>query len=328
MGDLVVDELDWKDKKILRELDCNARQSFASIAKKTGLSKQVVVYRINNMMRSGLIKQLISFIDVQRLGYTFYDVFFKLKHYTKEKEHRVIKEISKLPEVGWFVSTRGEWKLIVCIMAKDPAEFNRTLERLLRILGHYVIRYDFFLVLDAYQLPYKNVLDARKEAYPMPTHLGTQEEVVLNDHDKKVIAKLANDARIPKNILAEETGLTLEMVRHSMKKLEKSGLIQAYKPRLDVTKAGYSWHIMLVQFNPSTEKEKDEFMSFLKNRREVSYLVKGVGNWSLMIDFHAKTLEEFGEVHELINARFEHLISNEAVLQIIKEHKCTFLPEI
>jgi DNA-binding Lrp family transcriptional regulator len=318
--------LDGKDKKIIRELDINARQSFADIAQKTGLSKDVVVYRVNNMLKAGMIKQFISFIDVQRLGYTFYDVFFKLKHYSVDEEKSMIEQIKALPEVGWFVSARGEWKLIVCIMAKDPAEFNHSLAKALRILGNKLIRYDFFIVIDAYQLPYREVLG--EEPYTEQTHLGKKEAVELKEADMKVLSRLAVDARAPKTALADETGLTLEMVRQSIKRLEKSGLIQAYKPLLDVEKAGYSWHLMLFQFNYFSDKEMQELMSFLRSQQQVFYIVKGVGNWSLMVEFHTKTLEEFSAINEKINNKFEKIISNEAVMQVTKEHKCVFYPVI
>jgi DNA-binding Lrp family transcriptional regulator len=326
MAEVVAYELDWKDQKIIQELDNNARQSAAEIADKTGISKEVVNYRINNMLSKGLIKQFISFIDIQRLRYTFYDVFFKLKQYSKEEEKRVIEEINSIPEVGWFVSSRGEWKFVVCFMAEDPAKFNSALAKVLRILGDKMIRYDLFIVLDAYQLPYKEVLNAPKASYSKQTHLGKKQDIEMKDTDLKVLEVLAKDARIPKNVLAEKTGLTLEMVRHSMKKLEKSGVIQAYKPLLDVGKAGYSWHIMLFQFNYSTDKEKEEFLNFLKNESKVFYIVKGVGNWSLMVEFHTRTLDEFSTITDTINSKFEKLIANEAAMQIVKEHKCVFYP--
>jgi Lrp/AsnC family transcriptional regulator for asnA, asnC and gidA len=324
MGNSIHYELDWKDKKIIRELDINARQSFADIAQKTGLSKDVVVYRVNNMLKTGMIKQFISFIDIQRLGYTFYDVFFKLKHYSADEEKGVIEQIKDLPEVGWFISVRGEWRLIVCVMAKDPAEFNQSLAKVLKILGNKLIRYDFFIVLDAYQLPYKEVLG--EEQYTEQTHLGKKESIELKDADVKILSHLAFDARAAKTELVEKTGLTLEMVRHAIKKLEKSGLIQAYKPLLDVEKAGYSWHLMLFQFNYFSDKEMQEFMTFLRSQQQVFYIVKGVGNWSLMVEFHTKTLEEFSAIQEKINSKFEKIIGNEAVMQVTKEHKCVFYP--
>ena len=44
-------QLDLKDKKILLELELNSRQSFSSIAKKVGLSKEVVNYRVNKLIK-------------------------------------------------------------------------------------------------------------------------------------------------------------------------------------------------------------------------------------------------------------------------------------
>ena len=41
-------KLDLKDKKILEQLDLNSRQSNSQIAKKVGLSKDAIGYRIKN----------------------------------------------------------------------------------------------------------------------------------------------------------------------------------------------------------------------------------------------------------------------------------------
>ena len=46
-----IDKIDKKDRRILYELDLNARQPLVSIAKKTGLSQQVVDYRIKRLER-------------------------------------------------------------------------------------------------------------------------------------------------------------------------------------------------------------------------------------------------------------------------------------
>ena len=49
--------IDKKDRKILKELDRNSRQSGSEIAKKTGLNKPTVNYRIDKLRRErGLSK--------------------------------------------------------------------------------------------------------------------------------------------------------------------------------------------------------------------------------------------------------------------------------
>ena len=57
-------KLDLKDKKILYELDLNSRQSFHQIAKKVGLSKDSIIYRVNKLKQDGIIKQFHTVIDV------------------------------------------------------------------------------------------------------------------------------------------------------------------------------------------------------------------------------------------------------------------------
>ena len=56
--------LDKKDFKILLELDKNARQTDSKIAKKIGLSKQVVNYRIKNLIKDELITKFYTLVNV------------------------------------------------------------------------------------------------------------------------------------------------------------------------------------------------------------------------------------------------------------------------
>ena len=57
-------KLDLKDRKILYELDSNARQSNSEIAKKVGLNKNTVNYKINRMTEEGIIAGYYTVIDV------------------------------------------------------------------------------------------------------------------------------------------------------------------------------------------------------------------------------------------------------------------------
>jgi len=320
-------QLDWKDKKILQELDLNARQSFSKIAKNTRISKQTLIYRVNNLIDKKIIKKFITFIDIQKLGYTFYDIFFKVKYCSKNEEKAIIDQIKKMSEVGWFVSSRGEWKVIVCVMAKSPKEFNKILERVLEVLSEKVLSYEFFIVINASQLPYQKIYENYPEKIIKQTYLGKKQDIELNNLDLKILNRLAKDARATKKEIADKTDSTIEQVRYSLKKLEKSGIIQAYKPLIDIKNIGYLWHIMLIQFHYCQEKRKQEFITFLKNQPQVFYIVNGVGNWGLMVEFHTKDFDELSNIQNLIRSKFEEIIRDERTMQVLKEHKCVFFPE-
>ena len=57
MNKLDKSNLTWKEKKILSELDANARQSASSIGKKINTSKQVVKYNLERMKKKGMCKK-------------------------------------------------------------------------------------------------------------------------------------------------------------------------------------------------------------------------------------------------------------------------------
>jgi DNA-binding Lrp family transcriptional regulator len=319
-----MNELDWKDKKILRELDINSRQSLSNISKKTKISKQVINYRIKNLINKKIIKNFITYIDTQKIGHTFYDIFFKLKYSSQEEEKRIINEITKLPEVGWFISCSGEWGMGICVMAKDPSEFKSILEKILKILENKVLAYDFFIVLNASQLPYKELYSSKP--YPLHTFLGEKEKINLNPSDFKVLKLLSDNSRLSRRVIAKKSSLSLEKIRYSMKKLERLGVIQAYKPLIDMGKIGYIWSIMLFQPCYVNKKRKEEFLNYLKRIPQTFYFVEGVGNWSIMVEFYTKSLSELEELKKDISIRFDDVIGDERTLQIKKEHKCTFFP--
>jgi Lrp/AsnC family leucine-responsive transcriptional regulator len=63
----MVIKLDLKDKKILTLLDEDARLSNSQIAKKVGLSKPAVEYRLKRFEKNNLIFQYYTIIDFTKL---------------------------------------------------------------------------------------------------------------------------------------------------------------------------------------------------------------------------------------------------------------------
>ena len=65
-------KLDKKDKKILELLNDNARLTIAGISRKTGIQRDSVLYRINKLKDSGVIRFFHSVLDPTVLGFPVY----------------------------------------------------------------------------------------------------------------------------------------------------------------------------------------------------------------------------------------------------------------
>src|SRR3989344_9070478 len=99
--------LDVKDRKILYELDVNARQSASEIGKKVGLSKQVVTYRINKLIETGVIQEFYAVYDTSKLGFATYKIFLRLQNADINKQNEIIEYIKNHENIQFFISCDG-----------------------------------------------------------------------------------------------------------------------------------------------------------------------------------------------------------------------------
>ncbi|MCK5031460.1 MAG: Lrp/AsnC family transcriptional regulator, partial [Thermoplasmatales archaeon] len=88
-------KIDLKDRKILYQLDINSRQSYSQIAKKVGLSKTVLVYRINRLKEKGVIQKFYTVIDAYRLGYLATRFHYLYQYTTPEIKKEIIDYFTK-----------------------------------------------------------------------------------------------------------------------------------------------------------------------------------------------------------------------------------------
>jgi DNA-binding Lrp family transcriptional regulator len=87
--------LDKKDKKILIELEKDARQSNKQIAKKVGVHADLVRYRINRLEQNGVIGWFLTFVNFSKIGYTDYGIYIITQKLTKEIEKELIGYLMK-----------------------------------------------------------------------------------------------------------------------------------------------------------------------------------------------------------------------------------------
>jgi len=321
--------LSLTEKKVLKELDINARQGLSSIAGKLKISKQAVNYHIEGMIKKGFIKEFITYFDTHKLGYTFYNVLIKLKYMTKEDRGKIIEKLKDVSNVVWISSFMGEWQMIVSILAKDVGEFSMYLEEVLSSLKGKMLDYNFFIVISASQLGYKKIHSSHNERHDSRINhskIGAKDSTSLSANDLKVLKIIANNAKMSIVDIAKTTQLTVDRARYSLKRLERDKIIQGYKPLVNVSKLGYLWHIMFLRLKASSEVEKKKMINFLKGIHEVCYIVRCVGNCNLMVDFHTSTLDELERVKDKFSNEFSGMIADEKTVQVTDEHMCTYFP--
>ena len=108
----MVTTLDLKDRKLLYELDANSRQPSAKIAKKIGLSPEVVNYRIKRLEKENIITQYQLIVNIATLNILQFKICLSFQHLKSDELDEINEKIKKISSVKWIISCEGNWDLI------------------------------------------------------------------------------------------------------------------------------------------------------------------------------------------------------------------------
>jgi len=77
---------DALDRKLLHELDQNARASYAELARKVRHGSDIVRYRVERLLSEGTIESCSVIWDARRIGMCIYKSYLKLRPDRKRLE--------------------------------------------------------------------------------------------------------------------------------------------------------------------------------------------------------------------------------------------------
>ena len=118
-----MDKIDLKDRKILYELDKNARQTLSQIRKNVRLPKSVVAYRIKKLEETDIIKNFYTVINFYKLGYTNLAIYVNYQYYTPAIEKEIINHFVNSEYSWWVANIQGKYDLVVLFLIKDLNDF-------------------------------------------------------------------------------------------------------------------------------------------------------------------------------------------------------------
>ena len=89
-------KLDQKDKKLIYELDFHSRDPCSKLSKRVNLSKQGVEYKINNLIKKGVIKGFYPVINVPKLGFIYCRLLLTLQSATEKDKDKIKQKITHI----------------------------------------------------------------------------------------------------------------------------------------------------------------------------------------------------------------------------------------
>jgi Lrp/AsnC family leucine-responsive transcriptional regulator len=320
-------DLDLKDRKLLYELDCDSRQTIQQLAKKIGLSKDAVKYRINRLLKDEIIKSFNAVIDTGKLGFTSFRLFLKFYQLSPEKEKEILNFLQKNKNLVWFVQVEGNWDINTWFLYKSLEEMNSFWIEFLAKFNNYVEKREFGIYSNVTYFSRAYLLKIEKNIFSMPI-ISLPKGEKLDKSDLKIIELLSKNARISIVDIAQGTSLTSKTIINKIRRLEKDKIIVGYRAEFNLEKLGLKYYkIHISTFNSTPEKIK-QFKQYIQQNPNIIYHDEVLGGYDIEIEIQIENENRLRELIEDIRKRFSNIIKDYEVLHYYKEHRLRFFPSL
>ncbi len=155
----------------------------------------------------------------------------------------------------------------------------------------------------------------------------SDKKVALDALDKKILIELSKNARLSHSAIAKRIGANRDTVNYRITNLKKSGVVQAYRTIVNITKFNYiNFHVFLQLKNP-TKSILTEFISKLKTYTFLRAIIQFNGKYDLEIALVAKNIYECDEILTRIFNDCQDYLQNYAVLFLTKTLAANVFPK-
>src|SRR3989338_10110344 len=156
--------LDLYDRKLIYELDKHSNLSLQQLAKKLRRSKPFVLYRQKRLEEQGIIIGYNAIVDMSKLGYFSFRVYFKFRRTTEQDGERFVQFILKhYPQVWTITSMHGKWDYALFLGVKTILEFHTIWDGIMLEYKPNIKQYNVAVYAPVYNFNRQFLVDTKEE---------------------------------------------------------------------------------------------------------------------------------------------------------------------
>ncbi|MCK5112704.1 MAG: Lrp/AsnC family transcriptional regulator [Thermoplasmatales archaeon] len=315
-------KIDVKDRKILYQLANDSRQSFRSIGRKVGLSKDIVASRVKRLQEKGVILRFLTIYDYSKLGLTRLRFYFKYQYVTPEIKNEIIAHLVNCDYSTAVVSTEGSYDLMALMLVKNVNEFYSFWQNTLDQFGEYFEERVFSVYIGETVYNCSFLIDEKKERAPIG-RTGKGDRIDIDELDFQILKLLVKNARMPIVEIAQKLHSTVSTINNRIKRLIESGVISGFETLIDFGKLGYQW--FKVDLFLKEYKKTRQIIKYVTANPHLYVVDYTLGYSDLELEYLLKNTNHLREVIDDITVKFPAVIKNYKYFQIVETHKFLIL---
>ena len=310
-----MEKLDLKDRKILCELDIDSRQSFRSIGRKVGLSKDVVAFRVKKLQEKGIIIRFITRYDYSKLGLNILRFYFKCQYISPNIKKEIIEHFVNYNYSIRVASIEGSYDIAVVILVKNISDIAKFWRETLEKFGDYFVDRVYSNYLEE-SLYHKSFLVNEKENRIKSFNRLGGKIANYDDMDLKILHLIVSNSRIPTIEIAKKLNSTVTTINNRIKRLINLGIIKDFSIGINWNKLGYQYFkidIYLKEYN-----KIHQIIKYIEKNPYLCSIGSTLGYADLEIEMILRNVNHLHQIFEDISNRFPDCIRTYKYFSVVK----------
>ncbi len=306
-------KLDVLSRKILNEIEMNARIPHSQLAKKLKTSKQVVKYRIEKLEEQNIIQGYFAIVDLLKLGYSVHVIYLKLQEISSKQKDNWHKQIDKHPAVMSTGKNTGEWDLTIVMRSKDNKDLDKIFKEITNGKEGKIKNKIITTQIESTYLT--ETIFYNKQGNEATTDGEPEFDGRLDEKDEKLLEILARDGRATLVDLSEDLNLTPNAVKERIKNLEKSRIIVGWKTKINYELLGFLHFRVFVHSKKMSDDFYEQIKQFLKRKGNIESISRFWGYADIDFRIHAKDIFElYNVIAEMKDSFIENIIDIDSMI--------------
>jgi DNA-binding Lrp family transcriptional regulator len=240
------------------------------------------------------------------------------------KEKEIMEYAAKHKSIGWIVNTRGPWDLVFVIWAQTIPDFKEVVDEISYKYGNYFKEKYVSIATKVYHFKHNYIYDAKD--YSELIVGGNKNIESYDETDLKILGLLAKDGRISTLAIAKKLDVTPNGIKYRMRKLRNKGIIQGYRPYIDLTKLGFQRFKVILLLKDLTQQKMMKLIEFLRCEPYVVYVTEAVGHSDLEFEIDVENSSQLHEFMNQIRVEFADTLKDYQTCMTYSEIGINYLP--
>ncbi|MBS3090858.1 Lrp/AsnC family transcriptional regulator [Candidatus Pacearchaeota archaeon] len=311
---------DKTDLRLIAELDENSRQPISRIARRLRINQNTLQFRLKRLIEEKVILGFYPSIDVSKLGYIAFRVYFNFINTDPLEEEKILNELIKENICTIVAELEANYDAMFMATVKNIQEFYHFWNQFKSKYRKFIENEQISIIsrVDHFKRNYLSDIP-RKGA----ESVGQSNQIKIDEGDKKILSFLVKNSRMSALEISAKTQIPPRTVIHKIKQLEKKRIILGYRVNINLNKISYQYFKLNIKL--SNTNQIKELEAYCKQNRNVIFIDYTISDWDFELDLEVENKQKLVEFVKSLKTKFP-IFKKIEIITFSKYHKIETIP--